>query len=57
LQQLVQDILVRNKDNDQWHYIWDSHKYTSKSFYNHLYRNINLHNPFYGSGIQDVPIN
>jgi hypothetical protein len=46
LQQLVQDTQVRNEDNDQWHYIWGSHKYTSKSFYNHLYRNIQPPQPF-----------
>jgi len=39
LQELVQGIQLNDEGKDQWHYIWGSQKYRSKSFYSHLYRN------------------
>ena len=37
LQGIIQDTQLR-EDNDQWNYIWGAEKYTSKSFYNHMYK-------------------
>jgi len=37
---------VREEDNDQWHYIWRSQKYTAKNFYNHIYKEFQPPRPF-----------
>ena len=46
LQEIIQSVQMTQTDKDQWHYIWGSSKYTSKSFYNHLYKDFHPPKPF-----------
>ena len=46
LQDVIQSIPVREEDKDQWHYIWGSSKYSSKSFCSHIYRDFQPPSPF-----------
>jgi len=46
LQEIVQSIQVRQEDKDQWHYIWESPKYTAKNYYKYLHKEIQPPRPF-----------
>lgn len=46
LQEIIQDMQLREEDKDQWYYIWGAQKYTSKSFYNHAYEDFQPPKPF-----------
>ena len=46
LQEIIQSVQMTQTNKDQWHYIWGSSKYTSKSFYNHLYKDFHPPKPF-----------
>jgi len=57
LQEIVQSVQVTQTNKIQWHYIWGPSKYTSKSFYNHLYKDSIHQSHSFGSGSQDAATN